>query len=141
MLGIKIIERVTTIFETFVDKIIKDKDQAAQLKHSIKMALIAHEAEISAMGKEVILAEANGSWLQRSWRPCLMFVFMALMVNNYMIAPYVQAFGGAAVFVDFPAPMWALMTVGVGGYVGGRSIEKKTEIEQISKLKGKNDET
>jgi hypothetical protein len=53
-----------------------------------------------------------------------MLVFVTVIANNYLIAPYVQAFGGVAVVLDIPQGMWTLLTMGLGGYVVGRTIEK-----------------
>ena len=73
----------------------------------------------------MIVAEAQGgSWMQRNWRPMTMLTFAAIVANNYLVAPYVQAFGGVAVVLEIPPGMWGLMTMGLGGYVVGRTLEK-----------------
>ena len=41
-----------------------------------------------------------------------------------MIAPYLQALFGAGLMLELPNELFNLMTVGVGGYVIGRSAEK-----------------
>ncbi len=73
----------------------------------------------------VIQAEARyGSWLQRSWRPFLMLSITLILVNNYLIIPYLKFFGINAPVLVFPAEFWQLLYIGVGGYIGGRSAEK-----------------
>ena len=63
----------------------------------------------------IIEAEAKGnSWLQRSWRPITMLVFLALVVAD--------SFGVLANPLADEA--WTLLQLGLGGYVVGRSGEK-----------------
>lgn len=80
---------------------------------------------------KVVLAEAQGeSWLQRNWRPVLMLTIVLIVANNYLIAPYLRALFGASSIpiLDLPDRLWDLMTLGVGGYVAGRSVEKGLRI-------------
>lgn len=70
------------------------------------------------------------SWLQRNWRPILMLTIVLIVANNYLVAPYLRAmFGAGSVPVlELPERLWDLMTLGVGGYVGGRTVEKVAAI-------------
>jgi hypothetical protein len=84
----------------------------------------ALEKEIDAKA-QIIVAEAQGqSWLQRNWRPMLMLTIIAIIANNYVIYPYITLFGGTATILQLPAELFTLMTIGVGGYVVGRTGEK-----------------
>jgi len=76
-----------------------------------------HEKELEAK-KEIIVAEAKGSWLQRNWRPILMLTIVAIVANNYIIYPYLSMFTDNVVVLELPSKLWNLMLVGVGGYVG-----------------------
>ena len=108
-----------------IDKAVPDADLRRKLKQDIKSKLIEQESALTLAARDVIVAEAQGgSWLQRSWRPITMLSFVAIIVNNYLVAPYVQAFGGGAVVLDIPPGMWTLLTTGLGGYVVGRTLEK-----------------
>lgn len=110
-----------------VDQFVTDKDQAAKLKASL-ISRIQESADAELQAKaSVIRAEATGeSWLQRNWRPILMLVIVTIVANNYLLAPYLQALFGAdaALSLVLPDRLWDLMTLGVGGYVAGRSGEK-----------------
>ncbi|MCT8467018.1 holin family protein [Chromohalobacter canadensis] len=108
-----------------IDKAVTDKDQANQLKAEIRTRLIEQkDARLQAQMK-VILAEATGeSWLQRNWRPLLMTVIVAIVANNYLLAPYLGAMFGVGLQLELPEQLWNLMTMGVGGYIAGRSGEK-----------------
>lgn len=112
-----------------VDEAVEDKDQANKLKADLSLAfqnadLEKFKSRIENQTK-VIVAEAQGqSWLQRNWRPILMLSIVAIVVNNYILFPYLSLFTDKVVVLNLPDKLFNLMTVGVGGYVVGRTIEK-----------------
>jgi predicted MFS family arabinose efflux permease len=81
------------------------------------MALI--EGQVS-----IILAEAKGGWLQRNWRPMLMVIAILIIFNNYVVFPYLSAWTNAVTVLELPKGLWALLNIGVGGYIGARTVEK-----------------
>jgi hypothetical protein len=108
-----------------VDKAVPDLDLGAKLKASIQTAVLSADAEALQEQAGIVTAEAKGeSWLQRNWRPLTMMVFVFIVANNYIIAPYAQAISGASVSLPTPPDLWALIKIGLGGYVVGRSAEK-----------------
>lgn len=108
-----------------VDKAITDKDKANELKTQIESKVLELADKLTEAQKEVILAEIKGSWLQKNWRPLLMFTIILIIFNNYFFAPYCQAFLSSKFpIIELPDKMWTLLTIGVGGYVAGRSFEK-----------------
>lgn len=108
-----------------ISEVVPDADKRIELENKIEQMLIQQKSDLTLASRDVIVAEAQGeSWLQRNWRPVSMLVFVAVIANNYLIAPYVQAFGGVAVVLEIPPGMWGLLTMGLGGYVVGRTIEK-----------------
>lgn len=112
-----------------VDELVEDKDKANELKAAIKQQVLIQQhdelvKELEAQAK-IILAEARGGWLQRNWRPMLMLIVIGILANNYVIAPYVELFfPGRSLILELPGGLWALLNVGVGGYIAGRSAEK-----------------
>jgi hypothetical protein len=62
----------------------------------------------------VVSAEAQGSWLQRNWRPITMLVFLVLVILNQF----------KLLTIPLSEEIWGLFKVGLGGYIGGRSLEK-----------------
>lgn len=74
--------------------------------------------------RDVLVQELKGNWLQKSWRPITMLVFVFVIFNNYMLVPYISAFGGLVPTLEIPNGMWALLNVGIGGYITSRGIEK-----------------
>lgn len=112
-----------------VDQLVEDKDKANQLKTEIKKQIEAqsHESDITELKSQtaIVKGEVKGeSWLQRNWRPLLMLIIVIVIANNYVIVPYLSAFTDHVHVLDLPNGLWALLNVGVGGYVGGRSVEK-----------------
>lgn len=113
-----------SIFGT-IDKAVRDKDLAAQLKHDIQIALLNASSQELEQKAKVIVAEAQGkSFLQRNWRPITMLVFVGILANNFILVPYAISFGLEVPMLDIPPGMWGLLTAGTAGYIGGRSLEK-----------------
>ncbi|MFM9269973.1 3TM-type holin [Halomonas elongata] len=108
-----------------IDQAVTDKDQANKLKAELRRRLIDQQDAALQARMKIILAEATGeSWLQRNWRPLLMTVIVAIIANNYLVAPYLGAMFGVGLQLELPQQLWQLMTMGVGGYIAGRSGEK-----------------
>jgi hypothetical protein len=107
-----------------IDQAVEDKDVANKIKAEIasrQQDLIQTELKGAI---EIILAEAKGNWLQRSWRPMLMLIAMAIIANNYILVPYLSMFTDKVAVLELPDGLWTLLVTGVGGYVVGRSAEK-----------------
>ena len=101
-----------------VDDVVEDKDEANRLKFEIQRQLIENKSSELEAAAKIVLAEAQGGWLQRNWRPLLMVTFAGLVVAHW--------FGFTA--PDIPETvqnsLLNIVMVGVGGYVVGRSGEK-----------------
>jgi len=103
-------------------------EKQAEIKQKlIELESKAQEADnvVRSLQTQILIAELTGqSWLQRNWRPILMLTIVAIVANNYIFVPYLQLFGLPAIILDLPENLWNLMTLGVGGYIVGRSGEK-----------------
>jgi len=108
-----------------VDKSIEDKTLSVKLKTELINEAIKFDSDIETRKTEIITTEMKGeNVLQKSWRPILMLVIIAIIANNYLFAPYVQIFWGRSVMLNLPPELYSLLTIGVGGYIMGRSGEK-----------------
>ncbi|MEM6904922.1 MAG: 3TM-type holin [Pseudomonadota bacterium] len=108
-----------------LDQVVDDADLREKLRHEMNSQLLAHKGNELEAQLQVVLAEAKGeSALQRNWRPILMLTIVAIIANNYLIAPYLAAMGLVSIQLELPERLWDLMALGVGGYVVGRSAEK-----------------
>lgn len=118
-----------------LDQVVTDKDEANRLKTEIQAQLIDSQNSVLKAQMQIILAEAQGdSWAQRNWRPVLMLVIVAIIGNNYLIAPYLGAMFGVGLTLPLPERLWDLMTLGVGGYVAGRTVDKGIKNWQQGKV-------
>ena len=112
------------LFKT-IDKVIDNKADAEKIKGELQMAVMNGQASELEGAVKIIVAEAQGKdWLQRNWRPMLMLTIVAIIANNYLLAPYAQVIFGVGLQLDLPPELFTLMNIGVGGYVMGRTGEK-----------------
>jgi len=102
-----------------LDKIVVDADMRAKLQAAFLEQFMAQSAALDMAAADIIKAEAtSGGFLTRSWRPIVMLVFTALIVARW--------FGWSAPGLSEAEALelWAIIKIGLGGYVIGRSAEK-----------------
>lgn len=118
------LDSILDIGSTIIDKIWPDADEKEKAR--LKLMELQSQGELAELENriKIIGAEMSGNWLQRSWRPILMLTIVAIVANNYLLYPYVSLFWSQAPQLELPDKLWALMQVGLGGYVFGRSAEK-----------------
>lgn len=101
-----------------VGKLIPDPQARAEAQ--IKLMQMQQTGELAELqaAVSVILAEASGNWLQRSWRPLMMLFFSGLVGARW--------FGYSAPNMSEAEvlELWAIVKLGIGGYTIGRSVEK-----------------
>jgi len=102
-----------------IDKLFTSEEERLKAKNEIFKVLKEQQLELQKLQTEIIVTEANGNWLQRSWRPILMLAFGFIVIYVKFIAP----------LFSLPIPpledeFWNLLQLGIGGYVVGRSVEK-----------------
>lgn len=113
------------VFNKLIERLFPDKE--AQDKAKAEMMTIMADAKAKEMDSKasVVVAEAKGeSAAQRNWRPHLMYMFMFIIGFNFIISPIAGMFGVVIPILEIPPQMWYLLTLGVGGYIAGRSAEK-----------------
>ena len=102
-----------------IDNLFTSEEERLKAKNEVFKVLQEQQLELQKLQTEIILAEANGNWLQRSWRPILMLAFGFIVIYVKFAAP----------LFNLPIPeleneFWNLLQLGIGGYVVGRSAEK-----------------
>ena len=108
-----------------IDKIIPDPAQREEAKRKLFEVQQAGELRELEAAASVVVAEAKSEYsLTSQWRPITMLTFTAIVANNYIVAPYLQAMFGWSVTLDMPPQLWNLLSIGIGGYIVGRSGEK-----------------
>jgi len=101
-----------------VDGLVTSEEEKLKLKNELSKIVLDGYAQVAKEQKDVLVKEIDGNFLQKSWRPLLMLTFGVIVV--------------IAVFYDVklnsvPEEFWGLLQIGIGGYIGGRSLEKITD--------------
>ena len=117
---------VTKALEAYVSDLELRRKLAAELEQQT-LAYLSKSAEL---GAGIVLAEVQSEhWLTRSWRPLLMLVLIGFLLLVGLILPLADLLSGSRVPFEprwqlLPAGFWDFLTIGMGGYIGGRSLEK-----------------
>ena len=111
-----------------LDKLFTSKEEKSKAEALIKEIILSKQLELQRMQSDIIIAEAKGNWLQRSWRPILMLCFGFIVMYVKFFAPL---FGWN--IPELENEFWNLLQLGIGGYVVGRSAEKISKNITISK--------
>lgn len=138
MIGIsQIIQGAIAPVSNIITKLITRKEDRAlaeaeiqKIQVDLEKKIIDYQTNTLNAQKEILVAEIKGSAMQRNWRPALMWVIILIIANNYLLAPVlnniIALFGPADLLpvLELPDKLFNLMTIGLGGYVVGRTAEK-----------------
>ena len=109
----------------------EDKDKRMEIERELNMTLMQNSAQIEQAAASVVIAEAKSEHkITATWRPILMLTITAIVAWNYLFAPLIElavqlmTSNQIPLTIALPEELWTLLTVGVGGYVVGRSGEK-----------------
>ena len=110
-----------------IDNLFTSDEERLAARNKIMQVLKEKELELQKLQTDIIIAEAKGNWLQRSWRPVLMLSFGFIVIYNKFAAPL---FGWPIPILE--EEFWNLLQIGIGGYVVGRTGEKmmKTYVDK-----------
>lgn len=99
------------------DKNFTSKEEVLDVMKEVNKQLV--EAE-----RQIVLEEARGNKLQRSWRPVMMLIFTYIIFHTLIIAPMLLHFFGIPK-PDMPMDeIWNILQISISGYVIGRTGEK-----------------
>jgi phenylpyruvate tautomerase PptA (4-oxalocrotonate tautomerase family) len=113
-----------------LDRHIADRQTRDKLAAELQQSLIEQLAKEQESAASVIIAESKSEhWLTANWRPLLTVVLMAFLVLVGLLIPLADLVAGGPIpyrprWSDLPEGFWQFLTVGMGGYIGGRSLEK-----------------
>jgi hypothetical protein len=111
-----------------IDDLFTNDEERANAKIKVLEVLKEQQLELQKLQTEIIVAEANGNWLQRSWRPILMLAFGFIVIYVKFVAPLFEL-----KIPELENEFWNLLQIGIGGYVVGRSAEKIADKITIKK--------
>lgn len=102
--------------------------QQAQL--ALQAKLIDADSQLAQEQAEVIENEEKEGWLPANWRPILMLSFGLIIIYNYFVGPMFHL----PTVQNLPPQLWTLMTGGIGGYVGARTVEKLADSDGVANI-------
>ena len=81
-----------------VDNLFTSEEERLNARNKIFKVLQDAQLELQKMQTEIIVAEAKGNWLQRSWRPILMLSFGFIIIytkfisqlSTYLVTPVLE---------------------------------------------------
>lgn len=101
-----------------IDNLTVSANEKKQIRSGVIESIYRYASELEKEQSSIIRTEAQGNWLQKSWRPIVMLTFTFIVLLG--------------AFVPIPllkdtSEFWNLLEIGLGGYVIGRSVEKVTD--------------
>ncbi len=108
--------------QRIVNAIAPDKAQQEKDAAAFQIQQLIAESDAFKARAGIVQAEVGGSGIKAWWRPVTMLVFVALVVARFL------GFDAKAMTPEDYAQLWILIKIGLGGYVGGRSVEKVATI-------------
>ena len=113
------VKNVVSAVGEVIDRLTLPAREKRQLELDLLQVLAEWERARVEAQSAVLLEEAKGSWLQRSWRPLVMLVFVVIvLVGTFTNLP----------ILDDTSRFWDLLEIGLGGYVVGRGGEKILQV-------------
>jgi Holin of 3TMs, for gene-transfer release len=113
-----------------LDAFVKDQELKRKLEAELESKLTEHLGKAQELEQAIVLAEINSeSWLTRSWRPILMLTLLGFVVFVGLVLPLLDVIFATTVpfnprWQNLPPQFWDFLSIGVGGYIGGRTLEK-----------------
>lgn len=105
------------------------QQQMFGLQVSLTEKFMDYQARLVEAQSKVITAEATSdSWMAKNWRPLTMLTFVFLVVCRWTGILQVLGFPPVMVTEAIEKELWLIIQIGLGGYIGGRSVEKVAEV-------------
>ncbi len=108
---------------TTVEKLGNAFDKNFTSKEEVLEQVGKAQAHLLEVKQAIILAEMQGSKMQRNWRPFLMYLFGIIIAYSSMLAPILYTVWGVPK-PEMTSEFWDVIQLSIGGYVIGRSTEK-----------------
>ena len=113
-----------------LDAHIKDAELRKKLQAELEIKLTDHMGKSLELEQAIVLAEVRSEhWISYSWRPILMLMLMGFLLLVGLVLPLADLLAGRTLPFNprwhvLPPQFWEFLSIGVGGYIGGRSLEK-----------------
>jgi hypothetical protein len=109
---------LASLGKTIASAILPDKTQVEKDAAALKIQELVAQTRVFQAQAGIVQAEVGGTGIKAWWRPVTMLIFVAIVVARFL------GFDAKAMTPDDYAQLWILIKIGLGGYVGGRSVEK-----------------
>lgn len=114
------------LVNSVVDKAVPDADKRIELKAQLAAQMAKGEFDIELASIQAVnatmQAEAKSEhWMQWAWRPTVGFTFCGVILNNFVLMPYLQNYLTPIVI---PGEVWTAMLVVLGASAATRGWEK-----------------
>lgn len=114
----KKLDKLTDSIGSMVESLAVSSGEKKEIRARIVEMLYSYASELEKEQAANIRQEAQGNWLQKSWRPIVMLTFtFIVLLGAFFPIP----------LLEDTSEFWSLLEIGLGGYVIGRSVEKVTE--------------
>lgn len=113
-----------------LDGLISSKEELKTIKADMHKVISESLDNITSYQKDIIVAEASGSKLQRNWRPILALSFGFIVISTYFLFPIINIWADNEDLRNLISDLkdnrgfWVLMELMIGGYVVSRGVEK-----------------
>jgi hypothetical protein len=113
-----------------LDAYVSDLEIRRKLAAELEQQTLAYLTKSAELGAGIVMAETQSEhWLTHSWRPVLMVILMGFLVLAGLVLPIADLIAGYRLAFEprwqmLPQGFWDFLSIGMGGYIGGRSIEK-----------------
>ena len=113
-----------------LDAHVADVALRRKLAAELETQFMAYLGQSAELGAGIVMTEVKSEhWLTRSWRPILMLLLMGFLVIAGILLPLADLWAGHRIAFEprwqvLPAGFWDFLSVGMGGYIGGCSLEK-----------------
>jgi len=102
--GTKVFKQIGDV----VDELFTSDEERIRAKNEIFKVLQEKELELQKMQTEIIVAEAKGNWLQRSWRPILMLSFGFIIIYT----KFISQLSSHLITPELEPEFWSLLEIG-----------------------------
>lgn len=101
-----------------------------QIEADIEQALVGAAAKGQELGAGIVSEETRSEHLMTwAWRPLLMLTLTSFLVFTGLLLPIADMIAGHILTYEprwaaLPPGFWDFLSIGMGGYIGGRTLEK-----------------
>ena len=122
------LEQLIAPVTSLLDKWIPDATEKQKIAYELSTLSERHAQELAVAQIKLNTAEAEGNWLQSSWRPLCAYVCVLALGVNYLVSPIAAGFG-----IDIPQADGGTLMPILGGLLGLGSMRSAERIKGVGK--------